>query len=491
MCFNFKLKRNFVENPASVKTGRPVRSAKDNTDSEQLGAISVVKGIGIFSLAVVRLVMQPSSAPELTSPETTLSTTPPPRPCSACLVVPATFTCGGCGSVGYCGIPCQRSLWSSHKPICREISAARSRDAKKTDPDVVKKVTESVVAVLMALSGNDREETDKILAALGANCEGCTNCAKPCKNALALGDATKNPTDSTSERVVVIESLIFCTSCRIAHYCSEKCKAAHAPIHEKPCIAYSNECFKNMKAEVEAGRGGASELADLAQAYMLGNHMTPPNPELAFKYFYRAAQKGHVLSQYSVGRRYHMAEGVDKNVKLACQWYLLAGENGATEAYHNLGNLHQSEGRFESAVKYWRLAAAATPPVAISFLALAYAYEKGQGARQSDAEAARYFELGAKSVGAGSQDYMRCIMRLNDMQTRGVLAAHNAMNRLQPQGPKADRRRARARARYRYIEFVEGEGFRCIDYLPGEPDYEAAMARYNEKSSSEDEEEVA
>ena len=379
-------------------------------------------------------------------------------------------------------------MWPTHKPVCRELSAARSREAKKTDPDIIKKVTENVVAVLRAMSGDDHEGgPGSLLAALGAGIDGCANCSKPCKN--ALGQAVKTPTDVISERVIVLESLIFCTSCRIAHYCSEKCKAAHAPIHEKPCIAYSNECFKNMKSEVEAGRGGASELADMAQAYMLGNYMTPPNPELAFKYFYRAAQKGHVLSQYSVGRRYHMAEGVEKNVKLACQWYLLAGENGATEAYHNLGNLYQLEGKFESAVKYWRLAAAATPPVAMSFLALAYAYEKGQGTRQSDAEAARYFELGAMSEGRKGKDFMQCIIHLNDMQSRGVLAAYEAMNRLQPQGPKADRRRARAHAMYRYFDFVEGKGLRCIDILPGDSDYAERLAYHNEKSSSDEEEE--
>ena len=53
--------------------------------------------------------------------------------CSACEVTATLLQCSGCRLHGYCSKACQRSLWKTHKHMCRFVREARSGQGGNID----------------------------------------------------------------------------------------------------------------------------------------------------------------------------------------------------------------------------------------------------------------------------------------------------------------------------------------------------------------------
>ena len=88
----------------------------------------------------------------------------------------------------------------------------------------------------------------------------------------------------------------------------------------------------------------------------------PRNYKTAATWYARAAEKGDVSAQFSLGWMYDKGVGVPLNDKIAVKWYTLAAEQGYAIAQENLGAMY-AFGRgvpkdYVKAYKWGELAAA-------------------------------------------------------------------------------------------------------------------------------------
>jgi TPR repeat protein len=136
----------------------------------------------------------------------------------------------------------------------------------------------------------------------------------------------------------------------------------------------------------------------------------------AFSLFEKAAEKGDAQSQYHLGYMYAEGKGVDEEKWLAEldaeRWYKKAAEQGYANASFDLGNLYErkaNEHGYEMSHDYgiaydsgseeqdyraqasWWYRRAAEQGYAPAQEGLGADYESGNGVRQNDAEAARWY----------------------------------------------------------------------------------------------------
>ncbi len=65
---------------------------------------------------------------------------------------------------------------------------------------------------------------------------------------------------------------------------------------------------------------------------------TGTNPQTAFYWYEKAAQRNHPRAQYQLGHLYETGEGVKKDMKRAAFWYQKAARNGNQKAKVRLAN---------------------------------------------------------------------------------------------------------------------------------------------------------
>lgn len=118
----------------------------------------------------------------------------------------------------------------------------------------------------------------------------------------------------------------------------------------------------------------------------------------AVRWFRRAAENGHVPSQYRLATLYELGSGTPRNYTEASKWYRRAAEAGHVKAMHNLAVLlAQGQGMpldHEAAAKWFQKAA--DYGLADSQYNLAVLYERGFGVKQDTAKAYQWYALAAR-----------------------------------------------------------------------------------------------
>ncbi len=118
----------------------------------------------------------------------------------------------------------------------------------------------------------------------------------------------------------------------------------------------------------------------------------------AVRWFWRAAENGHVPSQYRLATLYELGSGTPKNYAEANKWYRRAAEAGHVKAMHNLAVLlAQGQGvqiDHEAAAKWFQKAA--DHGLSDSQYNLAVLYERGFGVKQDTAKAYQWYALAAR-----------------------------------------------------------------------------------------------
>ena len=94
-----------------------------------------------------------------------------------------------------------------------------------------------------------------------------------------------------------------------------------------------------------AQRGDLRAQVLVASMYLDGHGPTgeeaPQDDQEAVKWVRKAADLGHVESQYLVGRGYFKGIGVPQDYKEAVKWYRKAAEQGNADAQYSLGVMYQ------------------------------------------------------------------------------------------------------------------------------------------------------
>lgn len=127
----------------------------------------------------------------------------------------------------------------------------------------------------------------------------------------------------------------------------------------------------------------------------------------AFSYFQKAAEKGHVNSQYMLGRCYDSGKGIRQDDAEAVKWFRKAAEQGQPEAQYQLGCCY-ALGRgvrqdYIEAVNWFRKATYQEYAEAQHQMGLCYAL--GRGVRQNDAEAVKWFHKAAEQGDALAKEF--------------------------------------------------------------------------------------
>jgi TPR repeat protein len=133
--------------------------------------------------------------------------------------------------------------------------------------------------------------------------------------------------------------------------------------------------------------------------------------------FRRAAERGHVESQYVLSTMYEVGKGVEKADDEALFWVKKAAEQGHAYAQANLSYRHYAAGEFAEAFTWCQRAADSR--LAWAQYNLGRMYRKGEGVAQSDAEAAYWYRLAAVQGHAEAQQ------KLGDLYSLGLGVARS------------------------------------------------------------------
>ncbi len=125
----------------------------------------------------------------------------------------------------------------------------------------------------------------------------------------------------------------------------------------------------------------------------------------ASKWFLKAANQGHVLSQYYLGWLYNNGKGVLQDYIQAVYWYKKAAEQGDADAQYNLGVCyaqgHGVKQDYTQAVYWYRKAA--EQGNATAQCNLGYCYEIGKGVQQDYTQAVYWYRKAAEQGNATAQ----------------------------------------------------------------------------------------
>ncbi len=136
--------------------------------------------------------------------------------------------------------------------------------------------------------------------------------------------------------------------------------------------------------------------------YFLGESV-PQDRCAAFRWYERAASKGHPAAQYNLGMMFCLGQGVEKNIASAVNWYEKAAEQGYRLALPALAELYykSSEKNLEKAYALYEEMAETGNAAAL--YNLGNMYERGEWVYKSAGIAERYFRQAAAAGHIGAR----------------------------------------------------------------------------------------
>lgn len=151
--------------------------------------------------------------------------------------------------------------------------------------------------------------------------------------------------------------------------------------------------------QIAAQKGFVEAAVNIAGNYRY--RWDPPDFVQVAIWLKRAADGGHVGSQFALGDAYWKGEGVPQSTSEALKWFRQAADGKDSAALFMLGQFHDTgEGVTHDqkiAFDYYMRAARLNHPLAMYNVASMYA--RGEGVALDAKEAARWFAL-AKTIGA-------------------------------------------------------------------------------------------
>lgn len=279
-------------------------------------------------------------------------------PCACCTGGDAGSLCSGCRSVSYCNAACQHAHWAAHKAICKAIKADAAQGVSR----------------------------------MGSNCDSC--------------DAVLPHVD------------LRCTFCWSVSYCNAACQLAHWTLeHRSVCKAVGEAKFARFMAKTQTG--DRSMMYNIGQLYTSGVGV-PIDLHAAFKWYRRAANAGHVVSQNNLAQCFMHGNGVPINLAEALKWHRRSAEAGNPQAQYNVASNYMFgivvTKDLRVAFKWCLRAAEAKHLKAMD--SVGTFYMNGTGVARDLHEARLWYE---RAAAAGSADALARLARLDsgDAKARG------------------------------------------------------------------------
>lgn len=234
------------------------------------------------------------------------------------------------------------------------------------------------------------------------------------------------------------------------------------------CLGSQTEATSTKKQQATAGedvpspikthlanaeKGDADAQVSLANAYRLGLDIEK-NEKLAFDWYMKAANQGHAGAQASLGLVYRKGLGVEQDFDQAWKWYRLAAAQNLSGAFCDMGRMYQEGAGVPAdlgkAIDCFRKGRELGSAFAAYHLGLAYV--QGKGVRRSMllaqpcfAEAAAGGLAGAYHNLARTYEQPEVVIRIGESKSRrlaikyyrkaaamGVAGSEKALRRLTP-----------------------------------------------------------
>jgi TPR repeat protein len=157
-----------------------------------------------------------------------------------------------------------------------------------------------------------------------------------------------------------------------------------------------------------AERGDAAVNVEMGLRYLSGDRVEK-NPKIAADFFKMAADKKDAQGQYELGKCYQFGAGVQKNEKNGVHYYQLAAGQGYAAAQYKLALLYNmgSYGlpkNSKKSIELFRLAADKEHADSQYFLALFYETGDSKDIEKNEREAIKYFHLAAHNGSSMAQE---------------------------------------------------------------------------------------
>ena len=129
--------------------------------------------------------------------------------------------------------------------------------------------------------------------------------------------------------------------------------AAETPFSNKACVFLNKHDYANAKQMLEKGIKNGEPIAfySLGIMYINGDGVQK-NYKLALDYFQQAFKHGYINAAYDIGAMYRNGEGITKNRQTAKKYYLIAAKNNYPLAQFELAKIYGQEGDVQN-FKIW------------------------------------------------------------------------------------------------------------------------------------------
>ena len=152
-----------------------------------------------------------------------------------------------------------------------------------------------------------------------------------------------------------------------------------------------------LEQETEEGPTEAGEQYALGCKYDIGQGVER-NDVLAVKWYRKAAEQGHTMSQFNMGCMYQLGRGVEQDYTQAAKWFKKAAGQGHAVAQFNLGVMYgkgQGVEQNDELSAEWHRRAAEQGDMD-SQLQLGVKYNLGRGVPQDDIQSVYWFRRAAE-----------------------------------------------------------------------------------------------
>lgn len=154
-----------------------------------------------------------------------------------------------------------------------------------------------------------------------------------------------------------------------------------------------------LRAPAEQGDADAQLL--LGMMYQDGEGV-PKDSVQAAQWIRKAAEQDNATAEFALGVMYLQAMGVAKDDTAGVRWLEKAARHGLAPAQFTLAKLHEDNGNYAEALRWYRLLAGRGD--ADSQNDVGHMYETGRGVPQNYAEAANWYRLAADQGNAEAQN---------------------------------------------------------------------------------------
>lgn len=180
--------------------------------------------------------------------------------------------------------------------------------------------------------------------------------------------------------------------------------------HELGLAYYNGNFGLNFEPEeafrwiMKAAKKGHIEAENTIGVFYAEGIYVKKNFEEAIKWYRQAALSGNIMAQANLGNKYYFGEGVEQDISQAIKWWSLAADQGNDTAQTNLGDCYfEGEGvdiDYEKAVSLFEKAAIQDNDWAQ--IKLATCYRKGKGVEKNIDKCVELLETAAKNNSTGA-----------------------------------------------------------------------------------------